>query len=168
MGGISEGKMKKLSFVLVLGILAGVFVAAPVLAQEEIPVAEQLQGSSNENADQSEQPAEDSSEQTSDGHYNYVGQADDTYSQIARKAIQTYGLETGTNLSGAQIVFAETNMTIEAGSQLLEVGQEISIEKSIVKGWVEKAQKLSETEEAGWDYYVQFVDFNTNSVGEAS
>lgn len=98
--------------------------------------------------------------------YQYEAQTGDTYTQMARKAIQTYGIENSVNLSGAEIVFAETSMTREAGSPVLNVGQQVSVSKETVKKWVEAAQKLDDATEARWNVYTRFVDFNTNHVGE--
>lgn len=100
--------------------------------------------------------------------YDYVAQAGDSYSVLARKAVQTYGIETGANLSGAQIVFAETHLTQAAGSLALNEGQDVSIDKDDVKQIVQDAQELSDSEETAWDYYVQFVDFDTSNNGESS
>lgn len=98
--------------------------------------------------------------------YVYEAQPGDTYTQIARKAIQTYGIENSVNLSGAEIIFAETRLTREAGSPALNVGQQVSVSKETVKKWVEEAQKLDEATEARWNKFVAFVDFNTNNIGE--
>ena len=113
---------------------------------------------------------EDHSEETAQSEggdaYNYEAQTADTYTQMARKAVQSYGIENSVNLSGAEIVFAETSLTLEAGSPQLEIGQQVGISKETVKKWVEAAQKLDDATEAQWNYYVQFVDFNTNAIGE--
>ena len=102
-----------------------------------------------------------------DEAYSYVAQTGDSYSELARKAVQTYGIVNKVTLSGAQIVFAETNLTKEAGSPVLNLNQEVTISIATVKSWVEKAQKLTDVQKTNWNYYVQFVDFNTNSVGES-
>ncbi len=98
--------------------------------------------------------------------YSYVAQAGDSYTKIARKAIQTYGFKKKVSISQAKIIFAETNLTQEAGSPRLEIGQKVSIKESVVKKWVDSAQKLSAAQEAAWQYYVQFVDFNTSAIGQ--
>ena len=86
---------------------------------------------------------------------------------MARKAIQTYGKKSKINISQAGIVFAETNMTIQAGSPILEIGQKVEIKESVVKDWADKALKLTDAEKSAWNYYVQFVNFNTDKVGVA-
>lgn len=100
--------------------------------------------------------------------YTYTAQPGDTYTQVARKAIQTYGIENNLTISQAGIVFAETNLTQEAEAGGLAVGQEVKIDTEQVKKWVDAAGKLSEAEQAAWAVYVPFVDFNTDSVGEDS
>ena len=100
--------------------------------------------------------------------YTYTAQQGDSYSQFARKAVQTYGISEKVKLSPAQIVYVETNLTQVAASPYLEVEQKASIAKSDVKAWVEKAQKLSDSEKAAWASYVPYIDFDTKNVGEAS
>jgi hypothetical protein len=99
--------------------------------------------------------------------YHYVAQPGDSYSLIARKAVQTYGIVSKTKLSPAQIIFAETHITQAAGSPSLSVGQKVDVKESTVKSWVEKASKLSASEKAAWNVYAQGVNFNTDNVGQA-
>jgi hypothetical protein len=98
--------------------------------------------------------------------YQYVAQPGDSYTLMARKATQTYGLKFDVSLSAAQIIFVETNLTQAADSPLLDVHQEVEINEADVADWVEEAQQLSETEEAAWGAYVPTVDFSTDNVGE--
>jgi hypothetical protein len=119
-------------------------------------------------AQDNKQPDNSSQTNTTADSYIYEAQPGDTYSQMARKAVQTYGIENKVNLSGAEIIFAETNTTIEAGSPELAVGQKVTVSKDTIKKWVESAQKLDDATEALWNYYVPFVDFNTNAVGQKS
>jgi LysM repeat protein len=99
-------------------------------------------------------------------HYSYTAQPGDSYSKIARKAVQTYGIKTNTKLSLPQILFAENGLTNDAGWIELNLGQTVSVKKSAVGAWIEKAKKLSTADKAAWATYVPFVDFNTNNVGE--
>lgn len=98
--------------------------------------------------------------------YSYTAQPGDSYTLLARKAIQTYGLENKINLSSAQIVYAETNLTKEASSPDLNTDQKLELKKDTVKAWIDKARKLSEVDKKAWNYYVQFVDFDTRDNGE--
>lgn len=99
--------------------------------------------------------------------YKYVAQSGDSYTEISRKAVQTYGKKHKVQVSLAGIVFAETNMTKEAGSPHLNVGQQVEISEETIKKWVDQTQKLSDAQQAAWNYYVQFVNFNTDNIGEA-
>ena len=103
---------------------------------------------------------------SSESSYHYTAQEGDSYSQIARKAVQTYGIKTNTKLSPAQILFAENGLTTEAGSVELNLGQTVDVTESSVRSWIDKAKKLTADEKAAWTYYVPFVEFNTNNVGE--
>ncbi len=149
-------KIKLLTFFGALFVAAFVMVAMPNSAN--------AQGAEAQNTEATEQTQESTSEAKS---YTYIAQAGDSYSVLARKAIQTYGIETKTDLSGAQIVYVETNLTLLAGSPELNEGQEVKIAESTVKDWVEKAKDLSAEEQAAWDYYVQFVNFDTSKNGES-
>jgi hypothetical protein len=100
--------------------------------------------------------------------YTYIAQPGDSYSVIARKAIQTYGAKNKVNLSQSRILYTETNLTQEAGSPQLLQGQKVEIKESTVKNWVDKAKALSNDQAAKWDVYTTGVNFNTNNVGEVS
>ena len=100
--------------------------------------------------------------------YSYVAQPGDSYTKIARKAVQTFGISEKIDLSQAAIIFAETNLTKAAGSPALDVGEKVEIKVPTLNEWVDKAQDLTDAQEAAWNYYVQSVDFNTNDVGQSS
>lgn len=97
--------------------------------------------------------------------YSYTARAGDSYSVLARKAVQTYGIVNKVNLSQAQIVAAETFLTVGAGSPELIEGQKVTLNVSDVKSAVEKAQKLTAEEKAAWQTYVPYVDFDTRDNG---
>lgn len=121
------------------------------------------------NAQEEPQATQTSAEEQSsdqEGAYFFTAQTGDSYSKIVRKAVQIYGIDNNVVLSGEQIVFAETNLTQEAGSPELNEGQAVSISKDSVKSWVDKANELSDTQQAAWTIYVTNVDFNTDNVGE--
>jgi hypothetical protein len=100
------------------------------------------------------------------GTFDYVAQPGDSYSLMARKAVQTYGIETSTNLSGAQIIFVETNLTQAAGSPVLNLGEKVSISRQLVSEWAEKAKSLTEEQQAAWQVYANNANFSTDAVGE--
>ncbi len=99
--------------------------------------------------------------------YEYIAQPGDSYSLMARKAVQTSGFETSTNLTEAQIIYVEANLTALAGSPELNLGEKVSISKDLVKQWSEKAKELTNAQQAMWQVYADSADFNTNSVGES-
>ena len=136
--------------------------------QEEAATESQNQenGEQADNEDQN-QEGDDQTEDT-DETYNYTAQPGDSYTLMSRKAVQTYGINNEVNLNPAQIIFVETNLTQQADSPYLLVGEDVSIDKQSVVDWVEKAQDLSDEEKNDWAVYTDSVDFNTNNVGESS
>jgi hypothetical protein len=140
----------------------------PVTTEESAPV-EQTEETNEQPVENA--PEESTEEQTEEsansaGTFDYVAQSGDSYSLIARKAVQTYGVINGVNLSGAQIVFVETNLTLAAGSPVLNLGENVSVSVDLVAEWVEKAQALTEEQQAAWQVYADVADFNTDAVGE--
>lgn len=137
--------------------------------QEEQPAQEEQQPEDEQPAEEApaeEAPAEDEQQAAPAGSYQYVAQEGDTYAQMARKAVQTYGIVNNVNLSQAQIIMAETNMTLEAGSPMVQTGQEVEITNAAVEKWVQQAQEIDDATEAAWAEYAKYADFNTNNVGE--
>lgn len=98
--------------------------------------------------------------------YDYVAQPGDTFSQFARKAVQTYGKIHKVNLSQSQIIYAETTLTQAAGSPVLVKGEKRAIDESAIKDVVEKAGKLTDAQKNAWNAYTKGVNFNTDIVGE--
>lgn len=99
--------------------------------------------------------------------YQYVAQPGDSYSKMARKAVQTYSIKNKVKLSNAKVIAAETWLTQDAHSPLLSLGQKVGVKEATVKSFVDKAVKLTSTQEARWDAYTAGVNFNTNNVGES-
>lgn len=104
---------------------------------------------------------------TKEQTYTYTAQPSDSYSVMARKAVQTYGKKYKQNITQAGILFAETNMTLQAQSPFLTTGQKVVFKESVVKDWFTKAQKLTSAQQSAWAAYLPGVDFNTNAVGES-
>ena len=98
--------------------------------------------------------------------YSYVAQPGDSYSLIARKAVQTYGLINKVKLSEAQIIFAETNITQSAGSPRLMQGEKVDIKVDTISTWAKKAEALNEKQQAAWNVYAKRANFNTDKVGQ--
>lgn len=160
-------KVKTNSLVALIGTFVSVAVLAFMVAiLQPAPVNAADNKDNDTKSTNTEETNKDNEKKSND--YVYTAQKGDSYTQMARKAIQTYGINNKVNLAGSQIVFAETKLTQAAGSLHLEQGQKVTIKQSDVKNWVEQAQKLSDAQKAAWNYYVQFVNFNTNNVGQAS
>jgi hypothetical protein len=137
--------------------------------EEITPVTTQEETNEEAVEDTSEEVADDGTEETATdvGTFDYVAQSGDSYSLMARKAVQTYGLINNVNLNGAQIIFVETNLTLAAESPVLSLGDNVSIDGGLVAEWVEKAQALTEEQQSAWQVYADGADFNTDAVGEA-
>jgi hypothetical protein len=148
---------------MVVTFAAGVF-SASVEAHEGHSHEGEVQAQTTQAQAQTQPRTQTSAEVT----YQYVAQPGDSFSLIARKAVQTYGLSSKTRLSHAQIIYVETNLTREAGSPELNEGQKVGIEESRIKAWVEKAAKLSAAQQQAWSTYAQLADFNTDHVGQAA
>lgn len=145
-----------LAIILTVAFLLAAFLGSASIVSAE---AASTQGVEVAQAETTQVPAEKA--------YKYVAQPGDSYTQFARKAVQTYGIVEKVNLSKVQIVFAETTLTQNAGSPLLAINETRSLSESSVKTAVEQAAKLSATQIAAWDVYTVGVDFNTNNVGQA-
>lgn len=119
------------------------------------------------NAQEAAEQTQENTEAPAASPYSYTAQPGDSFTKIARKAVQTYGFNKNVNLSQAQIVAAETFLTNDAGQPSITVGQSVTLTEDAVKSAVEKAQALDAAALARWEKYVAFVDFNTNNVGES-
>lgn len=98
--------------------------------------------------------------------YSYTAQAGDSYTQLVRKAVQTYGIDTKKNIGTARIVAIETKASEQAGWPAVNEGQVVSFSQSLVKTWVDAAMKLSADDVAAWQTYVPYIDFDTRNIGE--
>lgn len=158
--------MKKLLTLSALAFVAAAAFAlvslspAPVIAHDGEDHGEEVAQAENEQESESESDDDRSA-------YSFTAQPGDSYTKIARKSVQIYGINNDVNLSGAEIVAAETFLTAEAGFPELNEGQTVELSEDAVKAAVEKAQALDDAAEARWERYVRFVDFNTNNVGES-
>lgn len=150
---------------LVVGIAAVVGINALVSDNDE--PANPGEQTTQEQA-QSENNDEDEQESATATEYKYTAQAGDSYTEIARKAVQAYNTAKQANITEAAIVFAETNLTQAAGSPLLEIGQAVEIKETDLVAIVERAKNLTAAQAAAWSKYVRFVNFNTDKVGVAA
>ncbi len=153
-------KLLKISAVSIFAVFSAFAVVSLTPSIASAQDAEQTPApAENEQASQENNEAQ--------GPYNYTAQPGDSYTKIARKAVQTHGINNNVNLSQAQIVAAETFLTNEAGSPNVNAGDKVNISEDAVKAAVERAEKLDDNAKALWERYVKFVDFNTDNVGES-
>ena len=98
--------------------------------------------------------------------YSYTANAGDTYAQMVRKAVQTYGITNKKDIGTARIVAIETKASEQAGWPYLNEGQVVSFNDSLIKTWVDEAMKLPAADVAAWQTYVSSVNFDTRNIGE--
>lgn len=153
-------------FVVAAALFAAFFAPSATTLYAQSPIEAVVEGEEAESDAVPDEETNGEADRSEFVTYRYVAQPGDSYTKLARKAVQTFGLKFDVSLSRAQIVFAETNLTQAAGSPLLDLAEEVEIDEADVAEWVEAAQQLSEVEEAAWSTYVPFVDFNTDNVGE--
>lgn len=146
--------LSKFTAVLALSMFA--FLGSLLLSPATVSAAEASETSETKQA----------ATQSAAVSYTYTAQPGDSYSKFARKAVQTYGKKNKVNLSPAQIVFAETTLTVNADSPVLNLGEKRAFLESDVKAVVEAAQKLTSAQTAAWSTYVVYVNFNTDLVGQ--
>ncbi len=154
--------MKKLLKISALALFVAVGAFAFATLNPSVAVAQDAE----QPAENQEERAEEQQEEN-DTPYSYTAQAGDSFTKIARKAVQTYGWNKSVNLSQAQIVAAETFLTSDAGFPAINEGEKVELSEADVEAAVKKAQELDEAAEARWERYVAYVDFNTDNVGEA-
>lgn len=95
----------------------------------------------------------------------YTAKAGDSYTVMARKAVQTHAKLAKQTLSQAEVIAAETYLTQGAGSPELEVGQRVKLEGKSIAAAVKKAQSLTASELSAWQTYVPYVNFDTSQNG---
>ena len=158
----------KLATASVIAVLMALFLVSTLsVSAHEGEEAESVETTLEETESTESTEASEGEQATAVEAFEYTAQPGDSYSLMARKAVQTSGFETSTNLSEAQIIFVETNLTVLAGSPKLNLGEKVSIPKELVKQWSEKAKELTDAQQARWQVYANNANFNTDAVGEA-
>ena len=158
---------------IVIAAVAGLALIAGINASQSNDTNKNTNNNASENAPgQSvgpEKKEDNKTTATSDANgFNYAAQKGDSYSLMTRKALQAYNQEVKAGLSQAQIMFAETNLTIEASKPYLQVGQKITITKDKLKSWTDKAKLLTAGQVTAWDSYAKLANFDTSKVGVAN
>lgn len=98
--------------------------------------------------------------------YSYVAQPGDAYTQLVRKAVQTYGLKHDVSLGVGKIVAIETRVSEQSGWPVLSEGQTVSFSEGLVKAWIDETEDMSEADAAAWATYAPYIDFDTRHIGE--
>lgn len=134
-------------------------------APEQTPQAPIASTETNTEPTRQSQPTQIASEKkpAAPTEFTYTAQVGDSYSLLARKAIQSYANSQKVTLSPAQAVAAEAFLSESAGSPELNEGQGVTINANDVKSAVERAQKLPAEELAIWDIYAQDVVFEAGA-----
>lgn len=146
-------------------------IQSPTTASEtEAPVpadsaASQGSTSTSEAAEANGMTSGETSSTADIGDYNYTAGPGDSYSVLARKAVQTYGLSEKISLSQAQLIAAETYLTQAGHDSLLNLGQSVIIIRSDVANAVARAKALTLEGQQQWQQFVSLVDYDTNEVG---
>lgn len=154
----------------ILALVAMLALSTPIVSSQELLLDTGQQNNLvvDEDDDAGSNEADEAPESDNTETYAYEAQRGDSYSLIARKAVQTFGLKHGVDLSEAQIIFAETNLTKGAGSPLLDIGQSVEISEATIEDVVERAGELSDDKLDAWAIYAAHADFNTDHVGESA
>lgn len=98
--------------------------------------------------------------------YTYVANPGDAYSQLVRKAVQTYGIKHDVNLAVGKIIAIETRVAEQSGWPMLNEGQTVSFSEGLVKAWIDEVKDMSEVDVAAWATYAPYINFDTRSIGE--
>lgn len=141
-------------------IVAGVAAAAIGVSVGGVDASYAHDGEDHSN----EQKATKAEAQTN--AYSYTANSGDTYAQMVRKAVQTYGITAKKDIGTARIVAIETKASEQAGWPYLNEGQVVSFNDSLIKTWVDEAMKLPAADVAAWQAYVSSVNFDTRNIGE--
>jgi len=149
------------SFVIGVGII-GVGIAVGGSGA----VASAHDGEDHSSMEHTEAKASSTDTKSSSKVYSYTAQSGDAYTQLVRKAVQTYGIKNDKQIGAARIVAIETQASERAGWPELNQGEVVSFDEALIKTWVDAAMKLSDSDVAAWQTYVPYIDFNTNSIGE--
>ena len=151
-------------------VLLGVLIGASNSDKKTVDTDQKTtKNSSSQQVKSDKQKKEDEAKAKADaamtGTVTYTAQMGDSYTVLARKAVQAYAHDRGMTLKPAQIIAAETHLTVDADSPYLDYGQKVSFDKSVVSKAVMSAQALTASELAAWEAYVPYVVFDTSLNG---
>lgn len=86
-------------------------------------------------------------------------------SLLTRRALQLYDENAeDIALSPAQAMFTETNVVKQMGDRWLEVGEKVTIQRSLIDNYAKQSQSLTPEQVAAWQYYANQADFNVSDI----
>lgn len=109
---------------------------------------------STEKNNESQDNTQNTSNSDKIGDYTAQAEKGDSYTIIARRAIQQVVEQRQTQLSDAQKLAAETFLASNAGFPLLEVGQTVTILTTDIVSAIERASALSQDQQNVWLAYI--------------
>ena len=86
--------------------------------------------------------------------YTYVVQEGDSYSIIARRAINEHG---GSSLSSAQKIAAEAKLVEQAGWPEVDAGQSVRIDSAALSQAISSARSMTADEQQMWQSYADDI-----------
>lgn len=153
-----------IALVGVIGLIANANMKAEQAKQAE---ASEQKAQDESIAKKADKAAEDKKavETAAASYYTYTARMGDSFTVLARKAVQKYSADVRAGLSQAQIIAAESQLTRMALWPELEIGEKVMLKNTDVKSVVDSVKKLSGADLAAWATYVPFVDFDTSKNG---
>ncbi len=97
--------------------------------------------------------------------FRFVAKECDAMTFMARKSLILFDeANEDISLSEEAIVFAETNIIQESGPRLLEIGETVTIDSTLVEKFARESENLSDAQIAAWSVYTGNVDFELAEV----
>lgn len=127
------------------------------------PTAQSTPSKNNSNNSNKNNPAntaqakEETAPENSNDVFAETAQKSEGLTHLARKAIKTQLSSTGESLSSEQKIYAEDYIVKKTGSRLLEIGETVKFQKSLVNDSIAKAKSLSETQTKNLSKFVPLV-----------
>lgn len=84
----------------------------------------------------------------------------DSMYKVARRAVKAYSEEKGYKLDNIQKTFAENKLVEIYGSRDLNIGEQVTFEKSVIEQVISQSQKLSQSERSSWAYFANQISFD--------
>ena len=148
----------------VIGLVANANMKAEQARQAEASEQKSQDGTDTKKADKTPEDKK-AAEAVAASYYTYTARMGDSFTVLARKAVQKYSTDVKAGLSQAQIIAAESRLTQMAKWPELEIGEKVVLKNTDVKSVIDAVKKLSGTDLAAWAAYVPFVDFDTSKNG---